>query len=46
VRAANAAGRNLNRRTFVTARSQIKNFQGGYSPVLTYGTGKFYGPTQ
>jgi Periplasmic binding protein len=44
--AANAAGRNLNRRTFVSAMSQIKNFPGGYSPVLTYGTGKFYGPTQ
>ena len=44
--AAKAAGRNLNRRTFINAMSQIKNFPGGYSPVLTYGTGKFYGPTQ
>jgi hypothetical protein len=44
--AARAAGRNLNRRTFVSAMSQIKNFPGGYSPVLTYGTRKFYGPTQ
>jgi hypothetical protein len=42
--AAKAAGRNLNRRTFVTAMSQIKNFPGGYSPVLTYGPHKFYGP--
>lgn len=42
--AAKAAGRELNRRTFVTAMSQIKNFPGGYSPVLTYGTHKFSGP--
>jgi hypothetical protein len=45
-RAATAAGRNLNRRTFVTAMAQIKNFPGGYSPILTYGPAKFYGPTQ
>jgi hypothetical protein len=44
--AAKAAGRNLNRKTFVTAMSQIKNFPGGYSPLLTYGPTKFYGPTQ
>lgn len=44
--AAKAAGKTLNRRTFVTAMSQIKNFPGGYSPVLTYGPDKFYGPTQ
>jgi ABC-type branched-subunit amino acid transport system substrate-binding protein len=44
--AAKAAGKDLNRRTFVTAMAQIKNFPGGYSPILTYGTGKFYGPTQ
>jgi hypothetical protein len=44
--AAKAAGRNLNRRTFVTAMSQIKNFPGGYSPVLTYGPHKFSGPEQ
>jgi hypothetical protein len=44
--AAKAAGGNLNRRTFVTAMSQIKNFPGGYSPILTYGPDKFYGPTQ
>jgi hypothetical protein len=44
--AARAAGRNLNRRTFVTAMSEIKNFPGGYSPILTYGPEKFYGPTQ
>jgi hypothetical protein len=45
-RAATAAGKGLDRRTFVTAMSQIKNFPGGYSPILTYGTTKFYGPTQ
>jgi hypothetical protein len=44
--AAKAAGRNLNRRAFVTAMSQVKNFPGGYSPTLTYGSDKFYGPTQ
>jgi hypothetical protein len=44
--AAKAAGKNLNRKTFVTAMSQTKNFPGGYSPVLTYGPTKFYGPTQ
>jgi len=44
--AATAAGKNLNRRTFVTAMSKIKNFPGGYSPILTYGPNKFSGPTQ
>jgi ABC-type branched-subunit amino acid transport system substrate-binding protein len=44
--AAEAAGRDLNRRTFVTAMSQIKNFPGGYSPLLTYGPHTFSGPTQ
>jgi hypothetical protein len=44
--AVKAAGKNLNRKTFVTAMSQIKNFPGGYSPVLTYGPTKFSGPTQ
>jgi hypothetical protein len=44
--AAKAAGKNLTRRTFVTAMSQVRNFPGGYSPILTYGPDKFYGPTQ
>lgn len=44
--AARAAGRHLNRRTFVEAMSRIKNFPGGYSPVLTYGPQRFAGPTQ
>ncbi len=44
--AATMAGKNLNRRTFVEAMSRIKNFPGGYSPVLSYGPNKFYGPTE
>jgi hypothetical protein len=43
--AAKAAGPDLNRRTFVTAMSQIKNFPGTDTPVLTYGPNKHYGPT-
>jgi hypothetical protein len=43
--AATNAGSQLNRRTFVTALSNIKNFPGGLSPVWTFGPGKFYGPT-
>ena len=44
--AANLAGKDLNRRTFVEAMSRVTNFPGGYSPVLTYGPDKFYGPTE
>ncbi len=44
--AANAAGPHLDRRTFDTAMAKITNFPGGYSPVLSYGSDKFYGPTQ
>ncbi len=44
--AAKAAGRNLNRRTFVEAMSRIRNFPGGYSPILSYGPTRFAGPTQ
>ncbi len=43
--AATNAGSQLNRRTFVTALSQIKDFPGGLSPVLSFGPDKFYGPT-
>ena len=43
--AATNAGSDLNRRTFVTALSKIKNFPGGLSPVWTFGPDKFYGPT-
>jgi hypothetical protein len=44
--AARAAGSDLNRRTFVTAMSKIKNFPGTWSPVLSYGPDKRYGPTE
>jgi hypothetical protein len=44
--AAKAAGKNLNRRTFVEALSKVTNFPGGYSPVLSYGTHKYSGPTE
>jgi hypothetical protein len=44
--AARDAGPNLNRRTFVTAMSKIKNFPGTNTPVLSYGPDKFYGPTE
>ena len=44
--AATMAGKNLNRRTFVEAMSRITNFEGGYSPVLSYGPNKFYGPVK
>jgi hypothetical protein len=44
--AANRAGKDLNRRTFVEAMSHVTNFPGGYSPVLSYGPDKFYGPTE
>jgi Periplasmic binding protein len=44
--AANAAGPDLNRRTFVTAMSKISDFPGTFSPILSYGPSKRYGPTQ
>ena len=44
--AATAAGRHLDRRTFVEALSRISNFPGGYSAILSYGPDKFSGPTQ
>jgi hypothetical protein len=44
--AARNAGPDLNRRTFVTAMSKITNFPGTYSPVLSYGPNKRYGPTK
>jgi hypothetical protein len=43
--AAKAAGSDLNRRTFVTALSKVKNFPGTYTPILSYGPKKRYGPT-
>jgi hypothetical protein len=44
--AARNAGKDLNRRTFVTAMSKITNFPGTSSPILSYGPDKRYGPTQ
>jgi hypothetical protein len=43
--AARSAGKNLNRRTFVTALSKVKNFPGTVTPVLSFGPDKRYGPT-
>ena len=44
-KAARAAGTDLNRRTFVTALSKVKNFPGTNTPVLSFGPNKRYGPT-
>jgi hypothetical protein len=44
--AAEKAGSNLNRRTFVEAMSTIQGFAGTYSPILSYGPHKFAGPTE
>lgn len=44
--AARAAGPDLNRRTFVTALSQISGYPGAWTPVLTFGPDKHYGPTE
>jgi Periplasmic binding protein len=44
--AAKKAGRDLTRRSFVKAMASIKNFQGTYSPTLSYGPGKYAGPDQ
>jgi hypothetical protein len=44
--AAKNAGPDLNRRTFVTAMSRIQNFAGTWTPTLSYGPNKRYGPTQ
>jgi hypothetical protein len=44
--AARDAGPDLNRRTFVTALSRIRNFPGTNTPILSYGPNKRYGPTE
>lgn len=44
--AAEKAGPDLNRRAFVKAMAQIKDFPGTLSPVLSFGPNKYYGPTQ
>jgi hypothetical protein len=43
--AAKKAGPDLTRRSFVTGMSNIKSFPGTWSPVLTYGSDKFAGPS-
>jgi len=44
--AATKAGPDLNVRSFVEAMANIKNFPGTYSPVLSFGSDDFAGPTQ
>ena len=44
--AAKKAGPDLNRRTFVQAMASIQNFQGTYSPTLSFGPNKFSGPIE
>jgi hypothetical protein len=44
--AARAAGPDLNRRTFVVAMSKLKHVDGTWSPTLSYGPNKRYGPTE
>lgn len=44
--AAKDAGPDLNRRTFVEAMSKITDYPGTLSPVWSFGSDKFYGPTQ
>jgi len=44
--AAEGAGPDLNRRTFVTALSRVTDFPGTVTPVLSFGPHKRYGPTQ
>lgn len=44
--AARAAGPELNRHTFVTALSQITGYPGAWTPVLSFGPDKHYGPTE
>jgi hypothetical protein len=44
--AAEKAGPDLNRRTFVEAMSKVTDFPGTLSPTLSYGPDKFYGPME
>jgi hypothetical protein len=44
--AARNARPDLNRRTFVTAMSKVTNFAGTWTPVLSFGPDKRYGPSQ
>jgi Periplasmic binding protein len=44
--AATAAGPHLDRRSFVESMAKITDFPGGFSPVISYGPDKFYGPSE
>ena len=44
--AAEKAGKNLNRRTFVEAMASISNFPGTWTPILSFSPDKFYGSTE
>lgn len=44
--AARRAGPHLNRRTFIEAMGTIKGFAGTLSPALSYGPGRYSGPTE
>ncbi|HXW33156.1 MAG TPA: ABC transporter substrate-binding protein [Acidimicrobiales bacterium] len=44
--AAQKAGRDLNRRTFLEAMASVENYPGTLSPELSYGVNKFYGPVE
>jgi hypothetical protein len=44
--AAEKAGRDLNRRSFVEAMASLTNFAGTWSPLLSFGPNKFAGPSQ
>jgi hypothetical protein len=44
--AAKAAGRDLNRRTFLEAMAKVTDFPGGYSPVWSFGPHKYAGPIE
>ena len=44
--AAEKAGPDLTRRSFVEAMASIKEYPGTLSPILSYGANKFYGPTE
>jgi hypothetical protein len=44
--AAKSAGKDLNRRSFVTAMSKVSGYPGTLSPVWSFGPTKMYGPTE
>ena len=44
--AARNVGRHLTRRTFVEAMAHITNYPGTLSPILSFGSDKFYGPVE